>query len=94
MTTESPEAPKGERLARIEAMLELLVRQNDNIREDLRVASRNITGDSQVSISDIREEMREMRKEARAYFFWTLGILVGIIAPLTIGLLATVILRG
>ena len=27
--------------------------------------------------SDFREDMREFRKEARGYFFWTLGILVG-----------------
>ena len=59
------EAPEGERLARIEATLDLLVRQGIEIREDMRAMN-----------SDIREDMRESRKEARGYFFWTLGILV------------------
>ena len=44
--------------------------------------------------TESREDMRELRKEMRAYFFWLLGILVGIIAPSLIGLLVTVILKG
>ena len=94
MTTASPEVPKGEQLARIEATLELLMCRNEDLREDLRVASRDIREGVQISISDIREDIREMRKEARAYFFWILGILIGVITPSLIGLLATVILKG
>ena len=77
------EAPEGERLARIEATLDLLVRQGIEIREDMRAMN-----------SDIREDMRESRKEARGYFFWTLGILVGIWIPSLVGLIVTIILKG
>ena len=79
MTTATQEAPEGERLARIEATLEALVRESGESRGDMR---------------QMREEIRETRKEARAYFFWILGILIGVIAPSLIGLLVTVILKG
>ena len=73
------EVPEGERLARIEATLDALVRQNSDIKEDMR---------------QVREEMREARKENRSYFFWILGILIGIWTPSLVGLIVTIILKG
>ena len=73
------EVPEGERLARIEATLDALVRQNSDIKEDMR---------------QVREEMREARKENRSYFFWILGIPIGIWTPSLVGLIVTIILKG
>ena len=73
------EVPEGERLARIEATLDALVRQNNDFKGDLR---------------EVREEMRETRKENRTYFFWILGILIGIWTPSLVGLIVTIILKG
>ena len=52
------EVPEGERLARIEATLDALVRQNNDFKGDLR---------------EVREEMRETRKENRTYFSGSLA---------------------
>ena len=73
------EVPEGERLARIEATLDALVRQNNDFKGDLR---------------EVREEMREARKENRSYFFWILGVLIGIWTPSLVGLIVTIILKG
>ncbi len=72
MTTATQEVPEGERLARIEATLELLLRQN----------------------SDIREEIRDVRKSSRSRFFWTLGVVIGLFAPTLAGLIMNFILNG
>ena len=72
MTTATQEVPEGERLARIEATLELLLRQN----------------------SDIREEIRDVRKSSRSRFFWTLGVVIGLSAPTLAGLIMNFILNG
>ena len=72
----------------------MLLRQNSDTREDIRTLTTNFGADMRAMNSDIREEMRDIRKESRARFFWLLGILLGAITPSLIGLLATVILRG
>ena len=63
----------------LKLLLMRLVRQNNDFKEDLR---------------EVREEMRETRKENRTYFFWILGILIGIWTPSLVGLIVTIILKG
>ena len=79
MATATQEAPEGERLARIEASLEFLIREAGESREDMR---------------EMREDMREMRKDMRIYFLWILGALLGILTPILVGLLIAVIMTG
>ena len=90
MTTAAQEAPEGERLARIEATLELLLRQNSDIREDIRTLTTNISAD----MRDVREEIRDVRKSSRTHFFWTLGVVIGLFAPTLAGLIVNFILNG
>ena len=90
MTTATQEAPEGERLARIEATLELLLRQNEDIKEDIRALNVNFGAE----MRDIREEIRDVRKSSRSQFFWTLGVLIGLSAPILTGLVLNFIMNG
>ena len=90
MTTATQEAPEGERLARIEATLELLLRQNSDIKEDIRTLTTNVSAD----MRDIREEIRDARKSSRTHFFWILGVVIGLLAPTVAGLIMNFILNG
>lgn len=97
MTTATQEIPEGERLARIEATLELLLRQNSDIREDIRTLTTNVgadTRDIREEMRDIREEIRDTRKSSRSYFFWTLGVLIGLLTPILAGLIANFIMNS
>ena len=71
MTT-TQEAPEGERLARLEATTEAVVRE----------------------VGLIRQDIRDLDNKVRTYFLWTLGNLVGILAPSIIGLIVTLILKA
>lgn len=90
MTTATQEVPEGERLARIEATLELLLRQNSDIREDIRTLTTNVSAD----MRDVREEIRDVRKSSRSHFFWTLGVIIALLAPILGGLIMNFILNG
>jgi hypothetical protein len=97
MATAAQEAPEGERLARIEATLELLLRQNGELKEDIRTFSTNVgadTRDIREEMRDVREEIRDVRKSSRTHFFWTLGVVIGLFAPTLAGLIVNFILNG
>ena len=119
MVTTTREATESERLARIEATLDLLVRQNSDIREDIRALSggvrediRALSGEVKEDIRaldsdnradmrdirgemrDVREEIRDVRKSSRTHFFWTLGVLIGLLGPTLAGLVVNFILNG
>lgn len=45
------------------------------------------------ALEGIREEIRESNRAARVYFLWTLGIILGVLAPFLIGLIVTLLIK-
>lgn len=64
MMTAPPEAPEGERLARLEAAVEFLIREVSGIKADIR---------------DIRAEMRDIRSAMNRFMFAMVALWVTII---------------
>ncbi len=79
------ENPEGDRLARLEATVDFLVSETGNTRQDVRHIY--------VAMEGIRADIREGNKTARAHFLWTLGILIGALAPFLIGSMVTLPIR-
>jgi hypothetical protein len=70
--------PEGERLTRVEAIIESLVREVEGIRAD---------------IHEIRSEMRELRSKIDSNFHWTLGIMIGILIPMWASIVLAIFFR-
>lgn len=69
--TAPPEAPEGERLARLEAAVEALVREVADIKADGR--------DMRTEMRDMRAEMRDIRSAMNRFLLATIAIWVTII---------------
>ena len=73
------EVPEGERLARLEATVDYLVRKVGDVKSEVR---------------DVRSAIRDLDSKMRTYFLWMLATLIGILAPSLIGLIVTLILKA
>ena len=60
------EVPEGERLARLEATVDYLVRKVGDVKSEVR---------------DVRSAIRDLDSKMRTYFLWMLATLIGILAP-------------
>ena len=63
-----PEAPEGERLARLETAVEHLVREVSDLKADGR--------DMRAEMRDMRTEMRDMRSTMNRHLLITIGVVV------------------
>ena len=82
MTTATQEAPEGERLARIEATLEAMLRQmNDSNADRL---------DIRADMRDIRTEIRDVRSMINRNTFLIIGFILGT----WITVILTILFRG
>ena len=66
--TAPPEAPEGERLAKLEAGVEHLVREVGDVKADGR--------DTRAEMRDIRAEMRDMRAMMNRHLLIIIGVVV------------------
>ena len=73
------EVPEGERLARLEATVDYLVREVGDLKADVR---------------DIRTAIRDLDSKVRTYFLWMLATLIGVLAPSLTGLIVTLRLKS
>ena len=71
MMTAPPEAPEGERLARLEAAVEFLVREVGGLKADGR--------DMRTEMRDMRAEMRDIRTAMNRFTFAIIAMWVTII---------------
>jgi predicted RNase H-like nuclease (RuvC/YqgF family) len=77
--------PEGERLTRVEAIIESLVREVTEIKADIRQL--------RSEMSELRTEMRELRSKIDSNFHWTLGIVIGILIPMWASIVLAIFFR-
>ena len=79
------EAPEGERLARIEATLDAVLREVSDARADRR--------DIRSEMRDIRTEMGNIRTIMNRNLIWTMGLMVSILIPMWVSIIVIVLLK-
>ena len=73
MVMAPPEAPEGERIARLEALVESVIREMSNMKADIR---------------DLRTEIRDIRTTMNRYLLITIGVMVSTWIAVILAILA------
>ena len=73
MVTAPPEAPEGERIARLEALTESVIREMSDMKADIR---------------DLRTEIRDIRTTMNRYLLITIGVMVSTWITVILAILA------
>ena len=73
MVMAPPEAPEGERIARLEALVESVIREMSNMKADIR---------------DLRTEIRDIRTTMNRYLLITIGVMVSTWITVILAILA------
>jgi uncharacterized membrane protein len=101
MVTAQADVPEGERLAKVEANVETLIRDMSEVRadiRDLRSDMRDLRADMGSGMNDLRTVVAQNAKDLRAVadrnFMWTLGIIIPMWVTIIVAIVVAILVRS
>ena len=80
MVMAPPEAPEGERIARLEALVESVIREMSDMKADIR--------DLRTEVRDFRSEIRDIRATMNRHLLIIIGIMISTWITVILAILA------